>query len=45
MMNFLAAFLIFVGIGMVGTDICRSLDCNGGNKAACDIVAKRYEAH
>jgi hypothetical protein len=44
MINLAAAFLLFIGIGLVAGGICKSLDCIGGNKTACEIVAKRYEA-
>ncbi|AEH88175.1 hypothetical protein [Mesorhizobium opportunistum] len=43
-MNVVAALLIFIGMGLISQDICRSLDCIGGNQAACAFVAKRYEA-
>ncbi|MER8616020.1 hypothetical protein NKG99_04065 [Mesorhizobium sp. M1409] len=43
-MNLVCAFIIFVGMALISTDLCRSLDCIGGNKAACELAAKRYEA-
>ena len=44
MSAFYAAAIIFIGMWLFGTDICHSLDCISGHKAACDFVAKRYEA-
>jgi len=41
-MNFLAAILIFIGLAMGTAYICTSLDCIGGNHAACESVAGRY---
>jgi hypothetical protein len=42
MSNGLAAIIVFVGMALATMDIVRSLDCIGGNKAACAIVALRY---
>jgi hypothetical protein len=39
-----AATLIYYGICLVGNDIRVSIDCSGGNKAACGIAARKYEA-
>ena len=45
MTNFIAVLFLIICLSAFTDAICRSLDCNGGNKAACELVAKRYEAH
>lgn len=42
--NFACTLILIIGLTALADSICKSLDCIGGNKAACEIVAKRYEA-
>ncbi len=43
-MNFLCTIILAFMLFAMGDSICTSLDCIGGNKSACAVVAKRYEA-
>lgn len=41
-MNVVASIILFIGFALCVGDICVSLDCIGGNHAACEKVAGRY---
>lgn len=43
-MNLFCTILIVFTLAVCSARITQSIDCLGGNKTACEAVAKRYEA-